>query len=98
MATFKVDIELKGAFLPEFISLIPLQRKVVDDMMNAGKIVSYALSIDRTHLWIVMEGKNEQQILDLLAQFPLIRYMKPQIYELAFYDSIHSGFPQLSLN
>jgi muconolactone delta-isomerase len=45
-----------------------------------------------------MEAKNSQKIMDELATFPLIKFMKPDIQELAFHDNVHSGFPHLSLN
>jgi muconolactone delta-isomerase len=45
-----------------------------------------------------MEVKSEQEVLDVLAKFPLIKFMKPEIHELAFHDNVHSGFPHLSLN
>ena len=98
MSTFLADIELKNSFSPAFLKLIPLQRKQVDELMNQGVIISYALAIDRSKLWVTFEAKDENEVLDVLAGFPLIHFMIPEIIELAFQDSIHSGFPQLSLN
>ena len=98
MSTYKAEIELVSQFTPEFSKLIPEQRQKVDELMNAGLIVSYALAMDRSKLWIVFEAKNLEQVYDTLRTFPLYDYMKPDVFELAFYDSIHAGFPQLSLN
>lgn len=98
MSTYKAEIELINPFSRDFSSLIPEQRKRVDELMNAGLIVSYALAIDRSKLWIVFEAKNLEQVYDALRSFPLYDYMKPDVFELAFYDTIHSGFPQLSWN
>ncbi len=98
MSTFFVDIELKRAFSAEFINLIPAQRKLVNQLMNSGVIVNYALSMDRSRLWVTIEAKHERAVMDVLSQFPLINFMHPEISELAFFDSIHSGFPHLSLN
>lgn len=98
MSTYKAEIELINPFTPDFSKLIPEQRKRVDELMNTGLIVSYALAIDRSKLWIVFEAKNLEQVYDLLRSFPLYEYMKPDVFELAFYDSIHSGFPQLCFN
>jgi hypothetical protein len=95
---FLVDIKLLDSFTSEFFSLIPKQRKLINDLMNEGVIHSYSLAIDRSKLWIVMETENEQEVIDVLSRFPLIKFMYPEITELAFHDSIHSGFPQLSLN
>jgi len=98
MSTYKAEIELISQFTPAFSQLIPEQRKKVDELMNAGLIISYALAIDRSKLWIVFEAKNLETVYDTLRSFPLYDYMKPDVFELAFYDSIHAGFPQLSLN
>jgi hypothetical protein len=95
---FLIDIKLLDSFTTEFFSLIPKQRKIINNLMNEGLILSYSLAIDRSKLWIVMETENEQEVLDALSRFPLIKFMIPEITELAFHDSIHSGFPQLSLN
>jgi hypothetical protein len=95
---FLAEITLIDSFSQEFIQLIPEQRKVVDDLMNKGIIVSYALSMERKSLWVIFESKDENEVLNTIYQFPLIRFMKPKIHELAFYDTIHNGFPQLSLN
>lgn len=98
MSTYKAEIELIDAFTSRFSKLIPAQRKKVDELMNAGLIVSYGLAMDRSKLWIVFEAKNLEQVYDTLRSFPLYDFMKPDVFELAFYDTIHSGFPQLSLN
>lgn len=95
---FFVDIDLVDSFSTPFIQTIPAQRDIVNKLMDEGIIVSYSLSVERDKLWIVMEAKTEQDVLDILAKFPLIKYMKPEIFELAFHDNIHSGFPHLSLN
>ncbi|HXB41745.1 MAG TPA: muconolactone Delta-isomerase family protein [Bacteroidia bacterium] len=98
MSTYKAEIELINQFTPAFSKLVPEQRRKVDDLMNAGLIVSYALAIDRSKLWIVFEAKSLENVYDILRSFPLYDFMKPDVFELAFYDSIHAGFPQLSLN
>jgi len=95
---FLIDIQLNDTFKPEFLALIPDQRKTINNLMNEGIIHSYSLAIDRSKLWVVMETENEKQVMDALASFPLIKFMNPEIHELAFHDSIHSGFPHLSLN
>ena len=95
---FFVDVTLVNSFSTEFIKGIPAQRHLVNNLMNEGVIVSYSLCIDREKLWIVMELKSEQEVLDVLAKFPLLKFMRPEVYELAYHDNIHSGFPHLSLN
>jgi len=98
MGTYKAEIELIDSFSKNFTQYIPEQRKKVDELMNAGLIVSYGLAIDRSKIWVVFEAKSLEHVYDLLRSFPLYDFMKPDVFELAFYDTIHSGFPQLSWN
>ena len=58
MGTYKAEIELINSFSRNFTQHIPEQRRKVDELMNAGLIVSYALAIDRTKIWVVFEAKN----------------------------------------
>lgn len=93
-----VEIILESSLSPEFMALIPSQRKVVNKLMDEGSIVSYSLALDRSKLWMVMDAENLEAVMNVLACFPLIKFMKPDIHELAFHDNVHSGFPHLSLN
>lgn len=98
MSTYKAEIELIDPFEPQFSKLVKSQRKRVDELMNAGVIVSYGLAMDRSKVWIVFEAKNLEEVYEALHSLPLYEFMIPNVHELAFYDTIHSGFPQLSLN
>lgn len=98
MSTYKAEIELIDPFKPQFAKLVKSQRRRVDELMNAGVIVSYGLAMDRSKVWIVFEARNLEEVHEALQSLPLYEYMLPNVFELAFYDTIHSGFPQLSLN
>lgn len=98
MSNYKAEIELIAPFSKDFTKLIPEQRKRVNELMNSGQIVSYALAIDRSKIWVVFEARSMEHVYDVLRSFPLYDFMKVDVFELAFYDTIHSGFPQLSLN
>ncbi|MBP9923985.1 MAG: hypothetical protein KBF92_09155 [Bacteroidia bacterium] len=98
MKEFMIIVGLPDIFSPRFISLIPEHRSVVNEMMNEGVILSYALAEDRSNLWIVMSAKNKSEVLKNIARFPLVRYMKPQIKELMFQQSATFILPEPSLN
>lgn len=98
MSQFVIDINLPTALTQEFVSLIPKQRSVVNSLMQQGKILSYALSSDSAKLWVVMLAKNEEEVLDNLSKFPLLSYMRFNIHELAFHQSVSLGMPSLSMN
>jgi hypothetical protein len=98
MKQFMIYIELPEAYSEEFISLIPKQRAKINSLMRKGIIVSHTLSLDRTQLWVVMDAASETNVIEVLAEFPLIRFMKPEIHELMFHNSIYLNVPKVSLN
>lgn len=98
MNHFYIEITLPDYFSEDFIRKIPQQREVVDDWMQKGVILNYALAYDRSKLWIAMMGESEEEVMDVLASFPLVDYMKPEIYKLAFYQGVAPGIPSFSLN
>ena len=93
-----IDIALPGEMTPEFVSLIPRQREIVNKLMVEGKITCYSLSMDRQKLWIVANAETEYDIKMMLMKFPLIAYMSPEIHELMFHNNITLSFAQISLN
>ena len=58
-----VEFELPEELSDDFLALIPEQREVVDRLMTQGKIRSYALSLDRSVLWVVMEAVSEFEVM-----------------------------------
>ena len=83
---------------PEFISLIPRQREMVNRFMVEGKITCYSLSTDRQKLWIVANAESEYDVRMMLMKFPLVAYMSPEIHELMFHNNVSISFAQISLN
>lgn len=98
MSQFMVEFELPSPFPESFIAKIPYQRIAINQMLEDGKISSYALSMDRNKLWCVVNGNDEFEVMDIIAEFPLIDYMKPTITELMFNNSVVLKVPAFSLN
>jgi muconolactone delta-isomerase len=98
MDHYMIHIKLPEKLTEDFVLLIPRQRKVVDKLMNEGKIMQYSLSEDRTTLWVVISAHSERGVMDVLAKFPLIDYMNPIIYPLAFHNSVSNDLPKLIMN
>ncbi len=93
-----IDITLPAEMTPEFISLIPRQREMVNRFMVEGKITCYSLSTDRQKLWIVANAESEYDVRMMLMKFPLVAYMSPEIHELMFHNNVSISFAQISLN
>ena len=96
--TFQVHIKLPEIFTRRFAALIPLQRDRVNQLMESRVILNYALDIERNNIWVTMQAKNQEEIMDVLATFPIIKDVTVEIYELAFFDSAPIGLPELIMN
>ncbi len=95
---FLVNLKLPEVFSKELYDLIPEQRAIINKLLENKTVLSYALDMDRKNVWIYIEAVSEQEIMDVLSTFPIIKYVKTNIHELAFYDSAPVGMPELILN
>jgi len=98
MKQFMIDVTLPDNPTEDFFSLVPKQRAMINSLMRKGIIISYTLSRDRSQLWIVMDAESEINVIEVLAEFPLIHFMKPEIHELLFHNSMYINIPKVSLN
>ena len=98
MKQYMIEIELPQTLTEEFVRLIPQQRAKINELMGRVEIFTYSLSADRSRLWVIAKANSEKAVMDLLAKFPLIDHMRPEITELAFYMSEPVGMPKLIFN
>ena len=98
MNTYMIIIDLPTNLTKEFIALIPKQRAKIDELMDEGKIIQYALAIDRSKLWVTVAAKSEVKAREIISSFPLIDYMEPELIALAFHNSISTELPKLIMN
>jgi len=98
MSNYLVDIDLPNSFSEEFVALIPDQRAHVNRLLGEGMISSYTLAMDRSKLWATLPAKSEEEVMDILAHMPLMKFMRVNIYELAFHETVHAGLVHVSLN
>jgi muconolactone delta-isomerase len=98
MSQFMVEFDLPVDMTEEFTAKIPLQRLKVNELMENGKLLSYALSYDRQKLWCVVKAQTEFDAIEIISEFPLISYMDPTITELMFNNIVSLRMPLFSLN
>lgn len=98
MKTYMVDIALPEVLSEEFLATIPKQRAAVNQMMDEKIILSYSLAMDRSKLWAVIRAESESDVFDVLSEFPLIGWMRFDIYELAFNENAFHRMNFMSLN
>ncbi|WP_435353180.1 hypothetical protein [Emticicia sp. SJ17W-69] len=98
MSQFMVEFELPNPFPEKLVIKIPSQRLVVNQLLEDGKIQSYALSIERDRLWCVVNAEDELEVIRIIGEFPLIDFMRPKITELMFNNAVVMRVPSFSLN
>jgi muconolactone delta-isomerase len=98
MNQFMVEFELPSQMNEEFMRKIPAQRLKINELMETGKILSYSLSADRQRLWCILKVESELEVIETIADFPLIKYMDPTINELMFHNMVAARIPLFSLN
>lgn len=96
--TFQVHIKLPEIFTRRFAALIPEQRERVNQLLEQRVILNYALDMERSNLWVTIQAKDQETVMDILSTFPIIKDVKVEIFELAFFDSAPMGLPELIMN
>ena len=97
MSQFMIEFDI-AEMDDYFMRRIPEQRLKINELMEQGRILSYSLSIDRSKLWCIMKAESELEIYEAIADFPLIKYMTPDITELMFHNMVAARIPLFSLN
>jgi muconolactone delta-isomerase len=92
-----VEFELPEQLTEDFLTLIPEQRLMVDNLMTEGKVRSYSLAMDRSVLWMILDANSEFEAMEIIAQLPLSDYMQPFISELMFHTTSEAAL-HFSLN
>lgn len=96
--TYLVHITLPEIFTPKFMALIPGHRSIITQLMEKNIVRSYSLDMERHNVWAFIDAKSENEVMDILSSFPIIKEVKINIHELAFYDSAPVGLPELIMN
>lgn len=96
--TFMVEIFLPEELDVDFMRMIPAHRAYINELINAGSIVTYSISFDRTKGWIIFSAKDAEEVLDIVQQFPIHQFINIEINELFIHDGEAFRFPKLHLN
>ena len=93
-----VDFTLPEVLTDEFMTLIPYQRARVNQYFTEGKLINYALSLETSKLWAVFTANSEMDVMELIADLPLTKFMKVNISMLTFYNTGQEHMPAFSMN
>ena len=99
MQQFMVTMRCPEIATEEFVQLIPQQRAKVVEFMARGVLTSYSLANDRSVLWGTIAANSEEEVREILNQFPLTRFMEAiNVQPLMFHNVMNFAMPQFSLN
>jgi hypothetical protein len=97
MVDFNIPLGVQDQ--PKFQRLIPQQRSLINSYFMDGKLVSYALSLEKSRMWAVFNAKSEEDVIVLVEQLPLTKYIRDyEISILTFYNMISNAIPAFSVN
>lgn len=97
-SVYLIHITLPDVFTTHMYSLLPAQRDIINDLLEKRVILSYSLDMDRKNIWAFIEGVSEQEVMDILSTFPIIREVRVNITELAYFDSAPLSLPEINMN
>jgi muconolactone delta-isomerase len=98
MTQYMVDFTMPKELNEDFLSLIPRQRALVNQLMSDGKILNYALALETGKLWAVFSVVSESELIDIVYNLPLTDFMKVRISELTFFNAANTFAPVFSIN
>jgi len=98
VSAYIAEIELLNAGSEAFLSLIPEQRSIVNELMSEGSIISYAVSGDRKKMWCIFEADSELEVHRIIDKFPLNAFMDSTIHKLLFHNMHATIMGSISLN
>ena len=97
-AQYMVDFSLPTVLTDRFTNRIPEQRAKVNDYFVEGKLVSYAVSLESAKVWAIFNAESEVEVLNLIRELPLTRFMQYVICPLTFYNVLTTQVPLFSVN
>ena len=94
----KYQVSISFYMDEEFMTLVPRHRQIINNLINAQVIDTYAISAEAGKGWITMNGHSKEEITERLKKSPIYRYWEIEIDELFVYDSQMYRFPKMVLN
>ena len=95
---FMVDFTMPEVLTNRFMDLVPYQRAMVNRYLKDGKLANYSLSLDNQKLWAVFNANSEVEVLDMLADLPLTKFMETEISLLTFHNTAKLEVLTFSMN
>ena len=98
MSAYMFQLELPP-MTEEMANKIPAHRAHVNQLFVAGKLLSYSVSQLLNFVWCVVQAKDEQEAMEVIAGFPLHPFFTDVLcHPLLFHNTLPVSLPDISLN
>lgn len=98
MPSFLFQIELPPMH-EQILVLIPVHREHINRLFAEGKLSSYSVSVQRDHIWCVVNAEEEKEAMEIVSGFPLQKFFADvSCHQLLFHSIAPSALPEISLN
>ena len=95
---YMVEFTMPSRLSDEFISAVPKQRRLIDQYLKNGKILSYALSVETYRMWVVFQVDSESELMSLISYLPLSSLLDVQISPLTLLNIPKDDLSDICLN
>lgn len=95
---FMFEFRMRQPLAELFVSLIPEQREVVNELMHQGRIHNYVMDTEQTKIWATVEAVSEAHALKIVELLPMTEYMRLSMYPVKQTRLLERGTPKFSVN
>ena len=89
---------IKFDYPEDFMKYLPEHRTYINMLINTNVIESYAVSLESSRSWIVINADSKEEVMDILSRSPLFKFWTFEIDELFVYDGQNFRLPKLQFN
>ncbi len=93
-----VDCTLPDRWPEEMVALLPHQQEMIDQFFLEGKLLNYAIAVEKAKLWAVFRADSEFEVREMMAELPLYPFFQVDISLLTAYEAPEEPAPVFSLN
>lgn len=98
MQKFMVTLSFPRFVTEEFLRKIPDQRQKIVELLAAGHVASFSLNQSRSNAWLVFNARTQDEVEELLEDFPMYDHFTYEIEHLIVHDTELMGLPRVALN
>lgn len=71
---------------------------MLKDLMSENIVLNYAESENRARFWIILEAASESEVIDILSDLPILKFLKLKIIPLHIHISSIKSPSLISMN